>query len=208
MPKHDDQAILFDLDGTLVDSVYQHVHAWHGALMQHGFKVPHYRIHRGIGLPSNRLLRWLLGAAPEAESALIEAHDRIFLSLAGTLGPTPGALELLADLDARGVSYLAVTSASATTQKVLFDGLGRSMSIAPSSGSKPEPNPMLAAAKALARDPQHLTMIGDAVWDAESAHRSGMHFVGLRCGGTSDELLRQAGALWVEDGPRDLVGRL
>jgi len=201
-------AILFDLDGTLVDSVYQHVNAWHEVLQRNGWAVPHHRVHRAIGLPSGRLLRWLLGRAPENEQALIDAHGQLFLQQAKRLTPTPGALELLGDLDAREVPYLAVTSANEETQRVLFGALGRSLPIAPSAGSKPEQSPIVAAAAALKREPGQLTMIGDAVWDAESAHRAGAHFVGLRCGGTGDELLRQAGAIWVEDAPRDLVGRL
>jgi phosphoglycolate phosphatase-like HAD superfamily hydrolase len=101
-----------------------------------------------------------------------------------------------------------VTSANEATRTVLFDALGRALPVAPEAGSKPDQGPMLAALKALDREPDQVTMIGDSVWDAESAHRSGVHFVGLRCGGMSAELLRQAGALWVEDAPRDLIGRL
>jgi HAD superfamily hydrolase (TIGR01509 family) len=208
MPKEPAHAILFDLDGTLVDSVYQHVTAWHEALHGRGLRVPQFRLHHGIGLPSNRLLRWLLGGAPQAEQALIEEHDRLFLQQAGQLAPTPGALELLADLDERNVPYVAVTSANEATQKVLFQALGRSVPVAPEAGSKPDQSPILSALKALGVDPGQVTMIGDSVWDAESAHRSGVHFVGLRCGGMSAELLQQAGALWVEDAPRDLIGRL
>lgn len=201
-------AILFDLDGTLVDSVYQHVFAWYEVLHDRGHKVPQARIHHGIGLPSKRLLRWLLGRAPEQEEAMIEAHDRLFLQQAKKLVPTEGALELLADLDERSVPYMAVTSANESTQKILFDALGRTLPIAPKSGSKPEQSPIISAAKALKREPNQVTMIGDSVWDAESAHRSAAHFVGVKCGGMSAELLRQAGALWVEDAPRDLIGRL
>jgi HAD superfamily hydrolase (TIGR01509 family) len=136
-------------------------------------------------------------------------HDRRFIKQANTLLPTPGALELINDLDARQVPYLAVTSASEDTQKALFDALGRRLPTPPHApGGKPQANILLSAAQTLKLDPEQLTMIGDAAWDGESARRSGMHFIGLRCGGVSDAVLLQAGALWVENAPRDLIGRL
>jgi phosphoglycolate phosphatase-like HAD superfamily hydrolase len=79
---------------------------------------------------------------------------------------------------------------------------------APNKGEKPNAEPLLAAAAELGLEPDQLTMIGDAIWDGEAARRCGTHFIGLRCGETCDSLLRQAGALWVEDAPRDLMGRL
>jgi HAD superfamily hydrolase (TIGR01509 family) len=202
--------VLFDIDGTLVDSVYQHVRIWHAVLTERGFDVPQVMIHRGIGLPADRLLPWLLGRSTAADEEMSAEHDRRFAKQANTLLPTPGAMALIADLEARQVPYLAVTSANEETQKALFDALGRRLPT-PSvqgPGGKPQANVLLAGAQTLKLDPDKLTMIGDAVWDGEAARRSGMHFIGLRCGGTGDELLRQAGALWVEDSPRDLIGRL
>jgi HAD superfamily hydrolase (TIGR01509 family) len=201
--------VLFDIDGTLVDSVYQHVRIWHAVLNEHGLHVPQVMIHRGIGLPAERLLPWLLGRASAADQELAAEHDRRFIKQANTLMPTPGALELINDLEARQVPFIAVTSASEETQKALFDALGRRLPTPPhASGGKPQANVLLAAAQTLKIDPQQLTMIGDAAWDGESARRSGMHFIGLRCGGVSDDVLMQAGALWVENAPRDLIGRL
>jgi HAD superfamily hydrolase (TIGR01549 family) len=201
-------AILFDLDGTLVDSVYQHVRIWHDVLREHGYHVAHHQVHKGIGLPSQRLLRWLIGRAVDDEQALIERHDELFMDQAATLTPTEGALELLADLDIRKVPYLVVTSAGSSTQEALFEALGRELPVAPKAGSKPHADPLLRAAEALDLKPSQLTMIGDATWDAEAARRSGIQFVGVRCGGAADEQLLQAGALWIEDSPRDLIGRL
>jgi HAD superfamily hydrolase (TIGR01509 family) len=201
-------AILFDLDGTLVDSVYQHVRIWHDVLREHGYHVAHHQVHKGIGLPSSRLLRWLIGRAVDDEQALIEQHDKLFLEESSTLTPTEGALELLSDLDQREVRYLAVTSAGDSTRGALFEALGRELPVAPKAGSKPHADPMLRAAQALGLTPAQLTMIGDATWDAEAARRSGMQFVGVRCGGAADAQLLQAGALWIEDSPRALIGRL
>jgi HAD superfamily hydrolase (TIGR01549 family) len=204
-------AVLFDLDGTLVDSVYQHVRIWRDVLSENGFVVPHWKVHRGIGLPSKRLLAWLLGEVPEAASAMSELHDKRMLEQRGTLAALPGALGLLNDLDARKVPYYAVTSANDEIREALFQALGRDMQV-PSThaktGSKPDAEPILSAVAALGLDPSAVTMIGDAIWDGEAARRAGAHFIGLRCGGTSDALLLQAGAIWVEDTPRDLIGRL
>jgi phosphoglycolate phosphatase-like HAD superfamily hydrolase len=202
-------AVLFDLDGTLVDSVYQHVRIWRDVLNEHGFSVPHWKLHRGIGLPSDRLLAWLLGSVPEVASKLSEAHDQRLLEQRATLQPTEGALALLADLDARQVPYYAVTSAGDEIRSALFAALGRELPVASADAkaAKPHAEPILSAIQALKLEPGDVTMIGDAVWDGESARRAGTHFIGLRCGGTSDDRLLQAGALWVEDAPRDLVGR-
>jgi HAD superfamily hydrolase (TIGR01509 family) len=201
--------VLFDVDGTLVDSVYQHVRIWHAVLNERGLHVPQVMIHRGIGLPAERLLPWLLGRTSPQDQEMAAEHDRRFVKQANTLLPTPGALELINDLEARQVPYLAVTSASEETQKALFDALGRRLPTpAHTPGGKPQANILWSAAQTLKIDPQQLTMIGDAAWDGESARRSGIHFIGLRSGGVSDEVLLQAGALWVENAPRDLIGRL
>jgi HAD superfamily hydrolase (TIGR01509 family) len=207
-PEH---GVLFDLDGTLIDSVYQHARIWHDVLAEHGYELPHWKVHRGIGLPSDRLLSWLLGERPSSAEAMTEAHSRAFTKLAGQLRPTEGALALLAELEAHEIPFCAVTSAGDETREALFKALGREI---PYSGDKskrapkPNPSPLLAAADRLGLEPSQLMMIGDAIWDGEAARRSGAYFIGLRCGGTSDELLRQAGALWVEDSPRSLMGRL
>jgi HAD superfamily hydrolase (TIGR01549 family) len=202
-------AVLFDLDGTLVDTVYHHVRIWHDVLRKAGLPAPHWKVHRGIGLPSDRLLRWLLGDAPQNAVELTEEHDRLFLECSDQLSATDGALALLRDLEAREVPFLAVTSAGEATQKALFKGLGRDMPIAGSGQeSKPQSDPIVGAMKQLGLESNQLTFIGDAVWDGEAARRSRVPFIGLRCGGFSDALLLQAGALWVEDAPRDLIGRL
>jgi HAD superfamily hydrolase (TIGR01549 family) len=202
--------VLFDLDGTLVDSVYQHVRIWRDVLARHGWNVPHWMVHRGIGLTSERLMSWLLGTVPEDAGAMIEEHDRAFVASAETLSPTQGAVALLEELENHEVPFCAVTSAGTQTREVLFKALGRSMPYAGqgTDHKKPNPSPLAAAAEHLGLEPNELVMIGDAIWDGEAARRAGMHFIGLRCGGTSDELLRQAGALWVEDSPRSLMGRL
>jgi HAD superfamily hydrolase (TIGR01509 family) len=207
---HAQHAVLFDLDGTLVDSVYQHARIWHELLAEHGLRVPHWKVHRAIGLPSDRLLAWLLGERPDAEADMVAAHEQRFLEQAAKLGATDGALLLLADLDERKVPCYAVTSATEAIRGALFKALGRSvpMTDGAAKGSKPQADPILGAVHTLGLDPLQVTMVGDAIWDGEAARRAGTHFIAVRCGGNSDELLRQAGALWVEDSPRGLIGRL
>ena len=209
MGKKQQHGVLFDLDGTLVDSVYQHVRIWHDVLAEHGWNVPHWKVHRGIGLPSERLLSYLLGERPADAEKMAAEHGKRFLEQAGTLRSTLGAEALLDELEERGVPFCAVTSAGPDTRDALFKALSRTLpNCTPKSGEKPNPEPLLAAAAELGLDPDQVTMIGDAVWDGEAARRCGAHFIGLRCGGTGDSLLRQAGAIWVEDAPRDLMGRL
>jgi HAD superfamily hydrolase (TIGR01509 family) len=202
--------ILFDLDGTLIDSVYEHARIWHDVLAEHGWVLPHWKVHRGVGLTSGQLLYWLLGHKPEQADALIALHEQRFLESASKLHPTTGAQALLDELEAREVPFCAVTSAGEETKEVLFKALGRTLPTSDKSGgtSKPSPEPIQAAVAQLKLEPQQATMIGDAIWDGESARRCGAHFIGLRCGGTGDDLLKQAGALWVEDSPRELIGRL
>lgn len=155
-------------------------------------------------------MSWLLGEVPSDADAMIDEHDRAFLACAEKLVPTHGAVGLLDELESHEVPFCAVTSAGTQTRELLFKALGRNMPYAGQTAEhqKPNPSPLAAAAQQLGLAPNELVMIGDAIWDGEAARRAGIHFIGLRCGGTSDELLRQSGALWVEDSPRSLMGRL
>lgn len=210
MSKPAQHGVLFDIDGTLVDSVYQHARIWHDVLAEHGFALPHWKVHRGIGLPSERLLSWLLGHVPESAQTMVAAHERAFKACANELRATEAACALLDELERHEVPFSAVTSAGDEIREVLFAALGRKLPYSGDKGRAPKPNPspLMAAADHIGLPPSALVMIGDAIWDGEAARRAGMHFIGLRCGGTGDDLLRQAGALWVEDAPRDLMGRL
>lgn len=205
------QGVLLDLDGTLVDSVYQHVSILHQVLLERDVVVPHWKIHAGIGLDMERLLLWLLGAMPEDREAMEEAHTERFLEATKKLRPTTGALALLDDLQRREIPHHVVTSANGEMRSALFEVLGRELPVTDaeeSQASKPAPDPIEAGARSLNLDPTAVTMIGDSVWDGEAATRCGARFIGLRTGGFAPRALRRAGAIWVEDAPRDLVGRL
>ena len=204
--------VLLDLDGTLVDSVFHHVLAWDRALTDHGYTVPMWRIHAGIGMGSDRNLLWWLGReVPEAE-ALSASHDRRFLAWADRLRPTEGARELIEDLEARAVPFVIATSAGTEEREALLAALGRDD--LPITGandvasSKPAADLLEAAAKVVKADLDQATMIGDSPWDAEAADRLGVRMIALRCGGFGDDRLLSAGAYEVVDDPRALIGRL
>jgi HAD superfamily hydrolase (TIGR01549 family) len=205
-------AVLLDLDGTLVDSVYPHVVAWHESLAAAGHIVPMWMIHSGIGMGSDRLLPWLLGGHVDDAEAIIDGHKQRFLDRAEHLTPTHGAVALLEDLERRAVPFLISTSAGTTEREVLLAALGRED--LPITGaddvdsSKPAPDLLMAARAQIDGEFSSVIMVGDAPWDALAATRAGMDAVAVRCGGFGDDTLRGAGASRVVDAPRDLIGTL
>jgi HAD superfamily hydrolase (TIGR01549 family) len=205
-------AVLLDLDGTLVDSVYLHVVAWYETLHAAGLTVPMNRIHAGIGLGSDRLVPWLLGGHRDGTGELSDDHTQRFLERAELLVPTDGARELLEDLEVRGVPYVVATSAGDEEREALLAALGREDLAIVGAGdvasSKPAPDILVAACDELGVDPDHVVMVGDAPWDARAARRLGMEPVAVRCGGFGDEALLDAGVERIVDVPRDLVGTL
>jgi phosphoglycolate phosphatase-like HAD superfamily hydrolase len=204
--------VLLDLDGTLVDSVYQHVVAWHEAFLDGGYDVPLYRIHAAIGMGSDRLVPWLLGEHVDDADALADDHTRRFLDRTDQLRPTTGARAFLDDLERREVPFIISTSASGDEREALLDVLGRHDLPATDSdevdSSKPAPDLLLASCHAAGFDPSLTIMVGDAPWDAHAATRVGIRPIALRCGGFGDEALRAAGATRIVDAPRDLIGQL
>ena len=209
-----DRAVVLDLDGTLVDSVHHHVTAWHRALVAEGFRVPMVRVHAGIGMGGDRLVPWLLGERVDDEVAdrLSSRHGELFRALGDELVPTPGARELLDDLETRGVPHVVATSASADDRAVLLEALGRTdLDVVDSddvSSSKPAPDLLLAASEHLGQDPSACVMVGDSPWDGHAARRVAMPSILLRCGAFGDGPLREADPIRIVDAPRDLVAQL
>lgn len=205
------RGVLLDLDGTLVDSVYQHVLAWYEAFYSHGLQVQAATIHAGIGLGSDRLISWLAGEVEDPEE-LADAHLARFLEHADDLTPTPGACELLEDLERRAVPHVVATSSGTRTRAALLSALGREdlyvVDASDVTSSKPAPDLLASAAAELSLPPERLTMVGDAPWDARSARRLGMEAIGVRTGGFTEQTLREAGASWVVGTPRELIGIL
>lgn len=208
--------ILLDLDGTLVDSVFQHVLAWDDAFRASGFDVPLWRVHAALGMGSERLICWVLGQTAaelgDGVEALTGAHEQRFVDRAESLRPTEGALQLVDDLADRGVPYLILTSSTGQMTEVLIDALGgKDLPILggeDTASTKPAPDPVLHACAELGVEPRFVTMVGDSPWDAESAVRVGVRTIGVRTGGFATASLTDAGCAVVVDDPRELLGRL
>lgn len=205
-------AVLIDLDGTLVDSVFVHVVAWAEAFAARGYDVPQWRIHAGIGMGGKRLVPWLLGRHVDDADDIADDHRRRFLDRAEQLRATRGAGELLDDLERREVAYQVATSAEAEVREALLTTLGRKdlpTADADDVGSpKPAPDLLLAACAQLGAEPTQATLVGDSPWDAEAATKVGIRCLAVRCGGFGDDRLQHGGAFAVVDDPGALVGRL
>lgn len=204
--------VVLDLDGTLVDSVYHHVVTWDRALSVHGHQVPLRRIHLGIGLGSSRLVPWLLGHTPDDADAMSEEHTRRFVEQQDRLRPTPGAVELLADLDTRGVPVVIATSGGSAERKALLAAIGDPDIPTTDSDqvddSKPAADLLLAACEQLDVDPGHAVLVGDSPWDVAAAARVGMGMISVRTGGCGDAALTGRGPTAIVDNPGQLIGTL
>ena len=215
---HDRPAMLFDLDGTLVDSVYQHVLAWRHALFDQGFDLSAWRIHRRVGM-SGGLLVHALGRElghEFSESQVQEvqsAHTRYFHEAGDAVRPLPGASHLLQELRRRQVLVAIATSgtretADASLQKL---GLGREVPVVTRDEvpfAKPDPDLFLAAAARVDAPIGSCIVVGDSVWDILAARRAGTLGVGVLSGGYSRQELEVAGAFRVYQDPAALEGRL
>jgi HAD superfamily hydrolase (TIGR01509 family) len=206
---------LFDLDGTLVDSVYQHVLSWHEALEAEGMGLDNWRIHRRIGMSGGLMARAILretGTPVTAEDArrLQGAHEVSYRRLVETVRPLRGARDLLLRLTALGVPWAIATSGHATSALPAVALLELpeppvlvTRDEAPR--AKPDPDIFLAAARKLDADPADTVVVGDAIWDMLAAVRARFLGVGLLSGGYSDDELLRAGAMRVYDDPADLL---
>jgi HAD superfamily hydrolase (TIGR01509 family) len=211
-------AFLFDLDGTLVDSVYQHVLAWRQALEQSGIELAVWRIHRKIGMSgglfANALLRET-GRPVTAELAeqLQQLHVQIYRQYAAQVRPLPGARELLAALTDQGVPWAIATSGRRAGAQPTLELLGVP-DTAPIvtreqvAHAKPDPDLFLAAAERLGVDITTSVVVGDSVWDLLAARRARALGVGLLSGGYGLDELQAAGAYRVYEDPADLLHHL
>jgi HAD superfamily hydrolase (TIGR01509 family) len=211
-------AFLFDLDGTLVDSVYQHVLAWQDALDRMGIELAVWRIHRKIGMSgglfANALLRET-GRAVTAEEAdrLRVLHGEAYSSRAEQVRPLPGARELLEHLTRVGVPWAIATSGYIESARPTLEGLGIPETTPvvtrdQVAHAKPDPDLFLAAAERLGVDIGRAVVVGDSVWDLLASRRAGALGVGLLSGGYGQEELERAGAYRVYEEPADLLRHL
>jgi len=211
-------AILFDLDGTLVDSVYQHVLAWREALEGAGIELAVWRIHRRIGMSGGLFAQALVReTGGDLNPALIEQLQRMHIDayrrFAGRVRPLPGARELLAHLTSLGVPWAIATSGRADSAAVALSALGLEETVPVVTRDlvphgKPDPDLFVEAARRLGVDIADAVVVGDSVWDLLAARRARAIGVGLLSGGYGEEELERAGAYRVYEDPRDFLRHL
>jgi len=216
-PQSPVQAFLFDLDGTLIDSVYQHVIAWRAALSAIGIDLSVWRIHRRIGMSGGLFVHALLRETGKTLSAtdieqLQLAHAAEYRRQLGSVTALPGARELLATLTEAGVKWAIATSGYAATARSALELLGLAEDTPMVTRdmvrhAKPDPDLFLAAAELLSVDPRHAMVVGDSVWDLLAARRAGSMGIGLLSGGYGREELERSGAYRVYHDPADLLAR-
>ena len=209
-------AFLFDLDGTLVDSVYQHVLAWREALESEGIALSVWRIHRKIGMSGGLFTNMLLRETGlEIDAARVERlarhHAEAYRRLAVQVRPLPGARELLAFLTEAGIPWAIATSGRMETAGPVIETLGVDLARIPVETrdqvkyAKPDPDLFLAAAERLGVPIEMSTVVGDAVWDMLAARRARSLGIGLLSGGFGQEELERAGAYRVFADPAELL---
>ncbi|HEX9572162.1 MAG TPA: HAD family hydrolase [Burkholderiales bacterium] len=211
-------ALLFDLDGTLVDSVYQHVLAWRDALHEESLDLSVWRIHRRIGMSGGLFLKALerelgMGLTEGQAERLRQSHAKALLKRLDQIRPLPGARELLTTLSSMRVPWAVATSGSEITARPTLAMLGIPEG-APVvtrdqvAYAKPNPDLFLAAAERLGVPPGDCFVVGDSIWDLLAAQRAGSLGVGLLSGGYGREELEQAGAYRVYEDPANLLAHL
>jgi HAD superfamily hydrolase (TIGR01509 family) len=211
-------AFLFDLDGTLVDSVYQHVLAWRDALEEAGFPLAVWRIHRRIGMSGGLFVSALAHETGrilnrEEIQHIQQLHIDAFRRYSPQVRPLPGARELLAYLAKAAVPHAIATSgyqeSAAPAMKTLGVGPGIPVITRDQvAHAKPDPDLFLAAAERLGVSIEHSVVVGDSIWDLLAARRARALGVGLLSGGYGDEELHRAGAYRVYQDPADLLAHL
>jgi len=208
------RALIFDLDGTLVDTVYGHVFAWQQALAEAGLAIEGWKVHRRIGMSGGLFTRAIAREAgrpltDDEAKRIQDRHGELFRSLLPDRRPLPGAVDLLRDLRERGVRYGIATSGRHPEIDRSLEVLGvPSGTVVVDRGdvlrAKPEPDLFLRCQEELGVTPSDCYVIGDAVWDLLAARRAGMLSVGLLSGGYGWDELTSAGAFRVYRDPADL----
>jgi HAD superfamily hydrolase (TIGR01509 family) len=218
-PLHPGTAFLFDLDGTLVDSVYQHVLAWKEALESEGIELSVWRIHRKIGMSGGLLTNMLLRETgltldPARSARLRRVHAEAINRNQDQIRPLPGARALLASLTSAGIPWAIATSSRLETAGPALDKLGVDRERVPVvtrdqvKYAKPDPDLFLAAARRLGVPIESAQVVGDSVWDMLAARRARALGIGLLSGGYGQEELERAGAYRVYEDPADLLSHL
>ena len=211
-------AMLFDLDGTLVDSVYQHVLAWWQVLESSGIVIPTWKIHRRVGMSGKSFLRELLRETGSRRRSidleqLEHKHDQLFSRMIPRIHALAGADQLLSHLSRTGVQTAIATTGGRKQASVLLKKLTIPAGLPILTGddveqAKPAPDVFVAAAKCLDVAISDCIVIGDSVWDLLAAGRKSALGVGLLSGGYGQEDLERAGAFRVYSDPADLLAHI
>jgi HAD superfamily hydrolase (TIGR01509 family) len=205
------QTVVFDVDGTLVDSNYFHVIAWQRAFRRDGRTVAAADIHRLIGMGGDQMLPVLVGAPSQRLEVLW--HEE-FLALRDEVQPTEGATDLVRAVAERGATVVYATSGKADDVSALRNVIGADrwvdhvVSSDDVEHSKPAADIFELALRRSHSEPSHTVVVGDTVWDVRAATGARLPCVGLTCGGISAHELRSAGAIAVFDSPAHLLERL
>jgi HAD superfamily hydrolase (TIGR01509 family) len=211
-------AFVFDLDGTLVDSVYHHVLAWHEALDRDGINLSVWRIHRKIGMSGGLLANAMLRApgrpvSEEDAERLRRAHADAYARYLPSVRPLPGARKLLARLTDLDVPWAIATSGHIESAGPTVDMLEVPEGVPVVTRdrvrwAKPDPDLFLEAIAQLGVSPEAATVVGDSVWDLLAAQRARALGVGVLSGGYGEDELQRAGAYRVYADPADLLAHL
>ncbi len=211
-------ALVFDLDGTLVDSVYAHVRAWQGALEEAGLVVDGHRLHRHVGSSGTLIVRFAQretgrDLSAEQMETLHRRHGQLFRQMVPNPRPLPGAIEMFRALRAARISHAIATASYRPLINASLDAVGVGPEAVVVEGKaelqgKPEPDLFLAARKQLGVAAAECIAVGDAVWDHVAARRAGMLSVGVLTGGYGEEELYHAGAFRVYRTIADLLQNL
>ena len=211
-------AFLFDLDGTLIDSVYQHVLAWREALEEAGMALSAWRIHRRVGMSGGLIATALQretgrSVSTETGRRLQELHSKAYLKHVQEIRPLSGARDLLALLTQQKVPWTIATSSSLERAQHALEllGVGKSIPVVTRDDvkrGKPDPDLFLQAAKNLDVDIGACVVVGDSVWDLLAARRAKALGVGLLSGGYGEDELVKAGAYRVYQDPAELLGHI
>jgi HAD superfamily hydrolase (TIGR01509 family) len=208
------EAALLDVDGTLIDSNYQHALAWYRTFRRHGIVLPLWRIHRAVGMGGDQLVPALVGPDVDREQgeAIRDARSELYGELIGEVAPLDGAHELIMDLKERGLRAVLASSSpedelehylELLDAKELADAWTTQDDV---EATKPAPDLVAAALdKAGTKD---AVMVGDTRWDIEAARHAGIETICVITGGWSEQELRDAGAVAVFESVQDLRERL
>ncbi|MBA3301970.1 MAG: HAD family hydrolase [Thermoleophilaceae bacterium] len=207
------KAAILDIDGTLVDTNYQHTLAWYRGFRQHEILLPIWRIHRHIGMGGDQMVESLAGEAAEKEKGddIRAAEKALYLALIEEVEPLDGARDLIDELKGRGHSVVLASSAKENEVHHYLDLLdARELEFTSSAdveATKPQPD-LVKAAIEKAGDTESAVLVGDSTWDCEAAERAGIETIAVLTGGFSADELREAGASEVFKSLPELIAAL